>query len=145
MKTLQGIAAIFVGFMAGVTVIWLLMLFTAFLFPPAGNYAQLAPEIARQQAIENAPLAAYGGMLFAFAFGAFLSGFTAQKIATSPANWHALVAGILLLVAGLLFLKPYPYPIWFLLVSSLTFLPCAALGGWVAKRKRLRNATSVNQ
>ncbi|GGK70785.1 hypothetical protein ACD591_04330 [Rufibacter glacialis] len=86
-------------------------------------------------ALENAPTAALLLVLFGFALGSFLAGMVAARYAHTRKVLHALLAGLLLMVAGIANLLALPHPLWFAVVSLLLYLPMAYFGGNMAARR----------
>lgn len=79
------------------------------------------------------PLPAFVAVLVAWALGAFVGGWVAAAVGTRTA---AIVAGRILMLAGLANLVAIPSPLWFWVIGLLVFVPCALLGSRLADRRR---------
>lgn len=63
-----------------------------------------------------------------------LGGYVAGRVAGKYEVHHAAIVGFLSTLYGLLF-APF-VPLWLTILSVITVLPSAALGGWIAQRQR---------
>jgi hypothetical protein len=71
-------------------------------------------------------------VIVGWAVGAFVAGFTATKIARAGYG-PAVVAGLLLMGAGLMMVIMIPSPVWFWVFGLGQFVPMALLGFRVAR------------
>jgi hypothetical protein len=75
------------------------------------------------------PLSAFLIMLVAYAVGAFLGGLVATLITGRQMSRPAIMVGTILTIGSILNQMEIPHPIWFLVASTLIFIP-SAWAGW---------------
>ncbi len=135
MRTLKFIAAVFVGMMLGSLVIWGIETWGHTVFPPPPD---LDPTDVDQvtELIANAPVGALLFVVLAYALGSFFGGLIAQLISNGFTIWPALITGLVLLIFGGITLVTIPHPMWMVISGILVFIPMAALGGRLVRKKQ---------
>ncbi len=83
--------------------------------------------------VKTLPPTAFLMVLASYAVGCLAGGWVAARVAHG-AKVPSLVVGGLFTIAGFANLAAIPHPLWFAVVSSLTYLPSAWLGATLARR-----------
>lgn len=129
MKTsLRNILGIVAGVLVGATVIFIVELIGHQVYPVAGSLDMNDRE-AMVAFINALPVGALLFVIAAYAAGSFVGGAVAAFIGRGALVRHALVVGLILLIAGVMNLTAIPHPVWFNILTVLVFLPAAWLGG----------------
>jgi hypothetical protein len=131
---LRSVGAVVAGVILGGGVVFAVELLGGMLFPMPPGLDLNDPQ-ALAVAMANAPLGALLFVLLAWAAGSLAGGWLAARLAGRAPHWHALIVGVLLLIAGIINLATLPHPLWFQVVSVLVFLPAAWLGGALGARQ----------
>lgn len=97
------------------------------LFPPPPGFDPSDPEQVAAM-MEQIPLAALIIVELSYAVGSFLGGVVIAKLAASRRQLLAAVIGGLLTLAGFANLLALPHPLWFAILSTITYVPMALLG-----------------
>jgi hypothetical protein len=74
-------------------------------------------------------------MLFSLLFGAasmVAGGYTTARVAKDATYLNSGIFGVIVVILGLLFGGERPLPIWFIVLSYISILPSALLGGHLA-------------
>ena len=137
MKILKLIAAVFVGLMIGVIVIFIIETLGHSLYPPPPGI-DLTNSDAMAEIIQQAPVGALLFVILAYAIGSFVGGAVTHLIGRFPKQIDALITGLILLIFGAYNLINIPHPLWMVILGLLCFLPSAYFGGWVVRRKNKR-------
>ena len=124
----KSIFAVLVGVIGGAIVIWLVEMLGHAIVPPPDGMDFMDPESIRER-MKELPLLAFIMVLTAYAAGSFAGGLLASGIADKMKIRHALIAGVLLQLMGIINLILVPHPLWFTIISLLLYLPMAYLGG----------------
>lgn len=123
----RSILAVLTGIISSVILITLINSFGNFFY--AGYVPRDVSEV--NDALEVISQTALFFVLGVWVLGSFTSGLVAALIAKKNATNHALIAGLGLLLLGVLYVLIIPHPIWFSLVGLMVMLPFAYLGGEV--------------
>jgi hypothetical protein len=127
--------AIVGGLIVAALIIALVHFVSAKLYPlPRG--LDVHDRAAISAAIQRLPTGAFLMVLGAWAAGAFCGGWVAGRIARRARVGHALVVGILLLMAGIGNLTAIPHPFWMWIGAFVVFSGGSVLGGRIASAKR---------
>lgn len=129
----RNISAAFAGLVAGIVVIMLVDAIKNMLYPPPPGIDFDDPEQLAEM-MRTMPIGALLMVELAYALGSLAGGFLAAKIAETRQMPLALGVGGVLTLAGFGTLAMAPHPIWFAIVSTLTFVPLAWLGAKLATR-----------
>ncbi len=136
---MKNILSVIAGLGAGVAVLIVLELLTAFLFPlPKGIDLSLADEETKEFLMQMMPkgvmIMLLSNYLIASLAGGFVSSLISKKI------WHPLMVGGLLTVANIFNLMEVPHPFWLAVTSMFMFLPFAFLGGKIGLMVKKKSA-----
>lgn len=123
--------AVAAGIVAGAVVIFLVEMFSPHT-PPEG--LDLTDKAKLGEWILTLPISAFAILLLAYFLGAAVGGWVTNLICAPTKYRPALVVGFGLFVAGLMNLIAIPHPMWFSIVSSLTYFAGAWIGGRVVNR-----------
>lgn len=129
----KALLAILAGVLSGGIVIALIEMLSPHTPPPGTNVndpEQLGAWIA------TLPLEAFVVLLLAYFLGSAVGGYVANRIAAKTPYRPALIVGVGLFVAGLMNLIAISHPLWFALLSSITYFVGAWIGGRVANRAK---------
>ncbi|MFB9862601.1 hypothetical protein [Rufibacter immobilis] len=130
----RSILSVLGGAAVGVFTISLVQFLSHQLYPLPTNSIPNDPQ-AMATFMTNAPVAALLLVLLAYALGSFFGGMVAARYATARPVLHALLVGVLLLVAGIANLVQIPQPLWFTVISLAIYLPMAFFGGMMSMRR----------
>jgi hypothetical protein len=123
----RNIAAWFGGLVAGAVVIGLVQGANMSLFPPpAGTDLNDPAQLAALMA--TIPLGALIGVELSYALGCTFAGYLVGRIASSHHQPLAISVGLLFTLAGAANLMAIPHPVWFAVLTTLTYVPAAFLG-----------------
>lgn len=138
MNILKLIAAVFVGFMVGVIVIFIVETMGHSVYPPPENI-DLTNKDALAEIIRQAPMGALLFVILAYSLGSFIGGAVTHLISRLPKQRDALITGLILLIFGAYNLTSIPHPTWMVVLGILCFLPSAYFGGWLVRRRNRSN------
>lgn len=129
------IAAVVAGLAGSVTLIMAVQTLGVRLYPPPpgtdfADPAELAALMAQM------PLGALLMVELSYAAGSLVGGALAGLVAPHRTRGPLLVVGGLLTLAGFANLAAVPHPLWFAVLSTLTYVPCAFLGAAAVARRR---------
>lgn len=99
--------------------------------PPEGIDWVKEPKRAEEY-INSLPVTAFVILLAGYAAGALVGGWFAALVGGRSKMLHALIVGLLFLLAGVRTQLSYPHPAWFAVLNLLEYLPAALLGGLLA-------------
>jgi hypothetical protein len=94
--------------------------------------------------IDSLPVPGFLLSLVAHAGGALVGGFVAALIAGQSALVLGAIVGGILLLRGVITLFNYQYPVWFILVDVLLYVPSGILGALLAPRRSTPAALDSN-
>lgn len=134
MNILKLIAAVFVGLMVGVVVIFIVETMSHSIYPPPENI-DLTSKDALAKIISQAPVGALLFVILAYCLGSFIGGAVTHLISRLPKQRDALLTGLILLIFGAYNLTHIPHPTWMVILGIVCFLPSAYLGGWLVRRR----------
>jgi hypothetical protein len=103
------------------------------LYPPPPGIDYDDPEQLAEM-MRSMPIGALLMVELAYVLGSLTGGFVSAKIAETRASAVALGVGGVLTLAGFATLAMAPHPIWFAILSTLTYMPLAWLGAKLATR-----------
>src|SRR5690349_17879869 len=129
----RNISAPFAGLAASIVVIMIVEMVKMTLYPPPPDINWDDPE-QLAEVMRTMSVGAYLMVELAYALGSLAGGFVTAKVAETRQITLALVVGGLLTLAGFANLAMAPHPIWFEILSTLTFVPLAWLGAKFATR-----------
>jgi hypothetical protein len=130
---LKSLGAVIAGLVTGAIVIFAVEQLSGRLFPPPAGLDFHDREAVRAF-IAAMPLGAFALILGSYAFGSATGGAVATLIGSRQRPRAALIVGALLTVGGILNLLELPHPLWFAIVSTLVYVPCAWVGFVLLKR-----------
>ncbi len=127
MKRVGSVAA---GLVVSIVVIGAVQWTNFLIYPPPDNVNFEDPAQV-ESVIANLPLGAFVMLELSYALGSFVGGLVAARIHTMRS---ALVVGVVLTVLGVVNLMNVPHPLWLAVVTTLTYVPCAGVGGKLGTR-----------
>ncbi|MCW3126895.1 MAG: hypothetical protein JWO03_2553 [Bacteroidetes bacterium] len=84
--------------------------------------------------VANMPVSCFLIMIAGYIVAAFSGGIIATLITGREQSRPAMLVGILLTIGGVINLTMFPHPVWFIVVSTLVYIP-SAWSGWRVIRK----------
>jgi hypothetical protein len=130
----RNVLAVVASLVAGVCVIMLVESVKLMLYPPPPGIDFDDPEQLAEM-MRNMPIGALLMVELAYALGSLTAGLVVGKVSATRQIELALGVGGLLTLAGVATLVLAPHPIWFAIVSTLTYVPLAWLGAKLAIRQ----------
>lgn len=126
------IIAVIVAALAGFVTLGAITFLSSLLYPaPEGLDVNDAE--AMRAYVESVPMGGKLIVLTAWIAGAFVAGFTAQKLAPDGKGMtSAMIAGGVLLLAGIMNALTIPHPLWMTILGLLQYIPVARIGAKVA-------------
>lgn len=103
--------------------------------PPAGMNINDAGKLSEW--IATLPMSAFLILLLAYFLGSAVGGWVANRLATKSHYRPALIVGFGLFVAGIMNLIAIPHPLWFSILSSISYFVGAWLGGSLVGRAKI--------
>jgi hypothetical protein len=85
--------------------------------------------------MKNAPLAFFIWLMVGYSLGSLVGGALATYISGRVSMQSAIIVGCFLLVSGLRNMLAIPHPMWFMITSTIMYIPFAWLGYMIAKKK----------
>lgn len=132
---LRSVVAVVSGVVLGGLVIGLVEAVGHQVFPLPEGVDPADPE-ALARVIGELPVGALLFVPLAWALGSVAAGWLAARIASRAQVAHAVIAGSLLLVAGVVNLAMIPHPTWLAVLGVAVFLPAAYFGGLLGGGRR---------
>jgi MFS family permease len=129
----KSILAVLTGLVVGFITIYLVELVSQQVYPLPAEVNLQDPE-AMGTYMANAPAASLVLVLLAYALGSFLGGMVAARLATTKKMVHAIVVGVLLLLAGIANFYLLPHPIWFVISAVIIYPLMSFFGGAMGSR-----------
>ncbi len=130
------VLGVITGWIIGVAIILIFeMIASAFNPQPPRNLMRLTPEETAAY-VRTIPIGYYLTVLFGYMLGSLAGGWMATKVSKQRNNpVLPLIVGVLIMAGGLMYLfNILPgQPIWFSVLSLLTFVPLALVGHRIAK------------
>jgi hypothetical protein len=105
------------------------------LYPPPPGIDYHNSEAVKQM-VSNMPVGAFLVLLTGYAIAAFAGGAVATLVSGRARNVPALITGGILMVGGIMNVAEIPgHPIWFIVASTLAYIPFAYVGYIITKGK----------
>lgn len=82
--------------------------------------------------IRQLPIGAFVLVELSYVLGSFVGGFVVATLVPAHSLFAAGGVGAVLTMCGVGNMMSIPHPVWFAVVSTASFVPCALLGGHVA-------------
>ena len=128
---LRRIAACAAGLAAGVVLIMAVQALSARLYPPPPGL-DLTDRAALADLVRQMPVGALLMVELSYAVGSLAAGMAVRMASRDRPYVLAAIVGTFLTVAGFVNLAAIPHPVWFAVVTTATYVPCAVLGARVA-------------
>ena len=128
------IGAVVAGLLGSVVVIMAVQAVGTWLYPPPGTDFNDPDAVAALMA--QIPLGALLMVELSYIAGSLGGGAIARLVTPEGATRRAIVVGGLLTLAGFANLAAIPHPLWFGVLSTVTYVPCALLGAAAGARLR---------
>lgn len=109
---IRRILAVPAGLIAGIICITIVEKIGHQLYPPPAG-AGSDDMVAMKNYVAQAPFMALFFVIIAYAIAAFISGFTASKVANNGKHTSAVVCGVIFLCITIYMMVSLPTPIWF--------------------------------
>ena len=129
------IGAVVAGLFGSVGLIMVVQAVGTWLYPPPPGTDFTDPD-AIAALMAQMPLGALLMVELSYVMGSLTGGAIARLVTSDRATVQAVVVGGLLTVAGFANLAAIPHPLWFAVLSTVTYLPCAMLGAAAAAHLR---------
>lgn len=129
------IAAVVAGLAGSVALIMVVQAVGVLLYPPPPDLDFADPD-ALAALMAQMPLGALLMVELSYAAGSLAGGAIVRRVSPDRTTGPLLVVGGLLTLAGFANLAAIPHPLWFAVLSTLTYLPCTFLGAAVVARRR---------
>ncbi len=124
---LRNILAIVAGVLLGGVAIMVVQMIGHQVYPVSAEL-DVNDKAAMRAFVAGLPVGALLFVIVAYAIGSFVAGALAAYIGHGARTRHALVAGAVLMLAGIMNLVAIPHPVWFSVLTVVVFLPLAWLG-----------------
>ena len=134
------LGAIVAALAVSIVVISIVQAVSGWMYPPPPGLDLTDREALRAFA-EQLPIGALLMVELSYLLGSLTGGVTAGIIGRDSVYRLGAVVGGLLTLAGFANLAAIPHPLWFVVLSTLTYVPCAYAGVWIVERWR-RSRTS---
>ena len=131
------IGAAVAGLFGSVVLIMAVQAVGTWLYPPPPGTDFTDPD-AIAALMAQMPLGALLMVELSYVAGSLTGGAIARLVTSDRATVQAVVVGGLLTLAGFANLAAIPHPLWFAVLSTVTYVPCALLGAVAAARLRGR-------
>ena len=79
------------------------------------------------------PIGALLIVALSYLLGSLAAGATVGRLARDRHTWLGVVAGVVLTLAGFMNLAAIPHPVWFAVITTVTYIPSAWLGVRLAR------------
>lgn len=109
---LRRILAVPAGLIAGIICITIIEKIGHQLYPPPAGAAS-GDMVAMKEYVAHAPFIALFFVIIGYALAAFVSGFTASKVANNGKHTSAIVCGVIFLFITIYMMFSLPTPVWF--------------------------------
>lgn len=117
----RNVLASLAGLLAGGVGITLVEMIGMTIYPPP-------PDLEPAELMRQIPLGALLMIELAYALGGLVAGVTATKLGVAKPPRLAVIVAVVLTLGGVTNLVMLPHPLWFAVLSTLTFVPMAMLG-----------------
>ena len=132
---LRRAVAVLAGLAAGVALITAVQALNTRLYPPPPGLDWTEPG-ALAELMARMPVGALLMVELSYAVGSLGAGAAAGMLSRERPYLPAAVVGALLTLAGFANLAAIPHPVWFAVVTTATYVPCALLGARMAASRR---------
>lgn len=129
------IGAVVAGLFGSVVLIMAVQAVGTWLYPPPPDTDFTDPE-ALAALMAQMPLGALLMVELSYVAGSLGGGVIVRLVSADRAAVQAVVVGGLLTLAGFANLAAIPHPLWFAVLSTVTYVPCAMLGAAAVARLR---------
>ena len=129
------VGAVVAALFGSVVLIMAVQAVGAWLYPPPPGTDFADPE-AVAALMAQIPLGALLMVELSYAAGSLAGGAIVRLVTADRATVLAAVVGGLLTLAGFANLAAIPHPLWFGVLSTVTYVPCAVLGAAAVARLR---------
>ena len=129
------IGAVVAGLLGSVVLIMAVQAAGTWLYPPPPGTDFSDPD-ALAALMAQIPLGALLMVELSYAAGSLAGGVIVRLVTPDRTTRLAVTVGALLTLAGFANLAAIPHPLWFGVLSTLTYVPCALLGAAAAARLR---------
>lgn len=130
----RNVLAVILGFVVGSALISAVQYLNYQLNPPPpGMDPSKAEDLAKMMDWITLPVLLM--VELSYLLGSLGAGFTSGKIAASRWNLWAIVLGVAFTLANFANMAQVPHPLWFAVLTTVTFLPLAWLGNRLAGRR----------
>lgn len=133
---LRRIVAVPAGLIAGIICITIVEKIGHQLYPPPAA-AGSGDMTAMKDYVAHAPFMALFFVIIAYALAAFVSGFTASKVAGNGKHTSAVVCGVIFLCITIYMMVSLPTPIWFWILGILIWALVFAGSKLALKTKKI--------
>lgn len=129
----RSVIAVLAGIVVGMITISVIQMLGHMIYEMPANL-NVEDKVAMAAYMETIPVGSLLMVLLSYASGAFLGGLVAARIAMNKRILHAMIIGVLLLLAGIANFMMLPHPTWLLVGSLISFILMAYLGGLTGRR-----------
>ena len=129
------IGAVVAGLFGSVVLIMAVQAVGTWLYPPPPDIDFTNPE-ALAALMAQMPLGALLMVELSYVVGSLGGGVIVRLVSADRAAVQAVVLGGLLTLAGFANLAAIPHPLWFGVLSTVTYVPCAMVGALAVARLR---------
>ena len=131
------IGAVVAGLLGSVVLIMAVQAVGTWLYPPPPGTDFSDPE-ALAALMAQIPLGALLMVELSYVAGSLAGGVIVRLVSADRATVLAAVVGGMLTLAGFANLAAIPHPLWFAVLSTITYVPCTVLGAAAVARLRRR-------
>lgn len=119
-----------IGVVVGVIMIALLEYLSSFIYPfPEG--LDVNNKEAFADFVKNKPLGAFLCILVVYNLASFVAGMVVTYLNQAEGRKNAIFVGLVLTAFGVMNMITIPHPVWFMIASTLIYVPSAMLGNLV--------------
>lgn len=133
------IVAVIAGLAGSVAVIMVVQALNVRLYPPPAGFDFANPD-ALAALMAQMPLGALLMVELSYAAGSLAGGAVVHLVVRNRTTGPLIVVGWLLTLAGVANLAAVPHPLWFAVLSTVTYVPCVFLGTAAVARLRAGRA-----
>jgi hypothetical protein len=130
---LRRILAVPAGLIVGIICITIIEKIGHQLYPPPAGAAS-GDMVAMKDYVAHAPFMALFFVIIGYALAAFVSGFTASKVASNGKHTSAIVCGVIFLFITIYMMFSLPTPVWFWILGIFV-LGLVLVGSKLALKK----------
>ena len=134
------VGAVVAALAVSIVVISIVQAVSGWMYPPPPGLDLTDPEALRAFA-EQLPIGALLMVELSYLLGSLMGGVTVGILGRDHMNGLAVAVGGALTGAGFVNLAAIPHPLWFVVLSTLTYVPCVFAGVWIVERWRRPRAS----